>query len=209
MTKNVTNINALIILNGPPESGKDTLADYIIKFDKTCSKTKLAHPLKEGCKGLYGLTTEQMKYFESNGTIKNSPHELFFGKSWREVNIHLSEKYMKPTYGKDIFGKILANRIKTQGKPGETILVSDGGFDEEIVPLIEAFGKDKIVIIKLYRKDKTFKEDSRNYINTDKLGIVCYELHNKKLDSFLKDGWDLVQILKTGKRPTVKSNVKT
>jgi len=169
----------IIILNGPPESGKDTLADYVVQNIPYFHKMKFAAPLKGGCKEMYGLTETQVAELESNRALKDAPNDLLFGRSWRQVNIDLSENYMKPKYGLDVFGKILVNSIKTSGK--ERIIVSDGGFDVEIPPLIKAFGAESILMVRLSRDGTDYSKDSRSYIDAKALGIRSMKLHNDNL----------------------------
>lgn len=197
----------IIILNGPPESGKDTLANFIVNANyRDFVTTKFAYPLKRACKEAYGVSDNLFNAIESNHEMKNRKMDIFFGKSWREVNIDMSEKFFKKQHGKDVFGKILVNRIMDLDIDNITVVLSDGGFNEEVVPLIEKFGSDNVFLVKLFRKGKDFENDSRKYIDGEKLGIETFELHNKHIPAFCNDGAALASMLSKGVIPSVRSN---
>lgn len=186
------NLNKIIICNAPPGAGKDTLCNYVTLHNKTFATGKFADPLKKAAKELYGLTEQQVKYFESDLTIKNAKQDVLFGNSWREVLIDLSEKYMKPKYGKDVFGKILTNKINTMPAIGPfNLIISDGGFNEEVQPLVDTYGKDKVVIVRIHRKGCDFSTDSRAFIDAEKLGVKSFDITNKKIDKFFAEGYAL------------------
>ena len=52
--------------------------------------------------------------------------------------------------GKDIFGKMFVN-----GMPEEGIIFSgDGGFPEEVLPVVQALGKDNVLIVRIKRDQR-------------------------------------------------------
>jgi hypothetical protein len=105
-----------------------------------------------------------MKGYE-NRDIKEKPVPQLkvSGKSFsrRDAMIYVSEKFIKPKYGKDYFGKQLANQMTSEG----LFCVSDGGFQEELSPIINKFGAESITIIQLTREGCDFSSDSRRYFN--------------------------------------------
>lgn len=214
--------HTIILLNGPPGCGKDTLANLVVKLDREFLKANFAFPLKSVNQTLFSLTDEQVEVLESDRRAKESPQDILFGKSWREVNILLAEKLIKPEYGKDAFGKLFIKRLKKSfprvPKNGFQIVISDCGFSEEIGPLIETFGVNNIHLVKIQRKGCDYKNDSRNYVDGSKLGIQEHYLQNNtKLDDFLRDGFTLIKSIKQGNPiktkkftpPTSGANKKT
>jgi hypothetical protein len=73
-------------------------------------------------------------------------------------------------FGDRIFGKLLAHKIVEDKL--EKIVLSDGGFYSELVGLAEGLGdfaaRAKVLIIRIHRDGKDYKNDSRGYI-TDKM----------------------------------------
>jgi len=193
----------LFLLNGPPGCGKDTLANAVSGSDRTFVKNSFAFPIKEANAAFYSLTDDQRDLFEKDRVLKESPHPLLLGKSWRQVNIDLAELFVKPNMGKDTFGKLLINRYKQAVNAGnkiQNIIISDCGFIEEINPLVEFFGKQNVHIIKILRPNCSYKGDSRNYVESEKAGYNTHYLRNDKKElDFLRLGWDMCQTLKNNK----------
>jgi hypothetical protein len=163
----------IILFNGPPGSGKDHAADYF---------------KQHGFKHLsfkYQLYTETIKYFgvdtkwfmdgyndRSQKEVKSS---LLDNMSRREAMIHVSEKIIKPRCGLDYFGKLVANEIDLQ----KDYCISDGGFIDELIPVVEKVGNDNFILVQLTRDGHDFSSDSRRYFD----GNVTQEfVINKKTD---------------------------
>lgn len=183
----------IFLLNGPPSSGKDSLATYIEGINKTFTIDKFARPLKEANKGMFSLTEEEFKLYDNDAKMKNTPQDRFYGKSWRQVNIDLSEKFIKSNYDTKFFGLELVTRISNNEK--KRILVPDSGFLEEAEPIVEKFGKNNVYLLKLHREGFTYKGDSRNYIDGEKLGIKTFNIVNDNLDKFLADASRIIYSL--------------
>lgn len=150
----------VIILNGPPQSGKDFLGTILYQHYPASVIVKFAEYLKNATHRLYGLPKVKHDYFED---VKDLPNKEFYGLTPREAYIAVSEQYFKPIHGKDFFGKALVKDILES--PYSLHIITDGGFEEEIVPLINELGADNILIIHLSRVGCSFKNDSRLYIN--------------------------------------------
>jgi len=191
----------IILLNGPPASGKDSLADALISVDSDFIKGSLAYPIKQANKAFFNLTDEQVKVLETDRDAKETKQSILLGKTWREVNILMAEELIKKNYSKDAFGMLLIGRLKsafkTKPKNGIRLVVSDCGFKEEIEPLIKEFGKESVHLIQLSRVGTDFKKDSRDYVDCKDLGIKTHKLANKgSMQDFLRDGVRLVQKIK-------------
>lgn len=148
----------IILVNGPPRSGKDTVGS-ILRYHFHAKVDKFARRLKEMAHELYGLTGLKHDAYEE---MKDTPLEVFHGKTPREVYIALSEHYFKPLHGEDIFGRLLWQDI--QHEHG-LIVVTDSGFLPEAEVLIDGAGIDNVRLLRVHREGHDFSGDSRNYID--------------------------------------------
>ena len=174
----------IILVNGPPGSGKDTIG-HILSFYFHAQVTKFAKYLKDKAHALYGFPGVKHDAFED---VKDEPQACLYGKTWREIYIALSEEFYKPLYGKDFFGRILADEIAEDG--GELYVVTDSGFMEEAGALIEALEEDHdFHLIRVIRPGCDFEKDSRGPVYLP--FVPTSEIHNRgSMD-------DLVRLTKT------------
>lgn len=168
----------IFLLNGPASSGKDT-AGNMMQSAGYGTVVKFAWPLKRGAAALY-LGGDYSKFeMLDQADVKNEPREEFFGKSCRQVQIDLSEAFLKVQHGQQVFGKLLAADIERLEKAGiKAVFVTDSGFRPEAEVLIEKFGIRNVTLIRFHREGKTYDGDSRSYINLDDLGIRSYDVEN-------------------------------
>lgn len=176
----------IILLNSPPSSGKDFTADYIIANFNNAKKDKFARVLKERTHALYGFAWRPHDFYEA---VKEIANEDFYGLTPRQAYINVSELYFKPVHGKDIFGKILAQELDKY--EWELMAISDSGFVEEAEVLINKYGKENIILIKIEREGYSFKGDSRSYINLG-LDICSTVVFNDGTEDYLSIIQDLV-----------------
>jgi hypothetical protein len=57
------------------------------------------------------------------------------------------------------------------------VAIPDSGFYCELPPLVEAFGAESIIMIRLHRKGKDFSLDSRSYVDPSDLGILSFDYY--------------------------------
>jgi hypothetical protein len=149
----------IILFNGPPRAGKDLAADFF---------------KEKGFKHLsfkYQLYKETIKYFNvdhdwfmngyNNREIKEMPTSLLGGFSRREAMIYVSEEKIKPRFGLDYFGQQVANEIDLT----KDYCISDGGFVDELIPVINTIGSDNFVLVQLTRNRCDYSTDSRRYFD--------------------------------------------
>ena len=149
----------IILFNGPPGSGKDHAADYF---------------KQHGFKHLsfkYQLFKETIKYFNVeekwfmdgyNDRSQKEVQSMLLGHmSRREAMIYVSEKIIKPRMGLDYFGKLVADEIDLN----KDYAISDGGFIDELIPVVEKVGNDNFVLVQLTRDGHDFSSDSRRYFD--------------------------------------------
>lgn len=192
----------IFLINGPASSGKDTLANWAVENIPGFKKEKMAAPLKAALKAFYGLSDEEFEKIDNDPILKNQKLDRFLGYSWREVLISFSEDWVKPKHGKPTFGKLLGNRIESHLEnqlkfdimdPIEhNFMVSDCGFYDEVVPLVDKFGKSQVELIRLVRDGFDYTGDSRSYIDVMALGVNAYTLYNDDIESFKNDAKHLI-----------------
>lgn len=203
----------IVLFNGPPGAGKDTAANVAIQWfgfrkDRNIVPIieKFAAPIKQICRTIYGVKAfNEHDVFEKKG----QPSSTFFGKTCREVQIATSEIFLKVMHGERVFGEMLAKRItdmdngrgvlvdehnrETHFVPPKDsqllFLVSDSGFPDEAKVLIEKFGAENILLIRVHREGHAFAGDSRNYVEL--VEVESHDIRNTDKDDFE------VQIIKT------------
>ena len=160
----------IILFNGPPRSGKDAAADFF---------------KERGFKHLsfkYQLYKETIRYFDvneqwfmtryKNRQEKEVPSALLGHMSCREAMIYVSEQVIKPKRGLDYFGKQVANEIDLN----KDYCISDGGFIDELIPVINTVGSKNFVLVQLTREGCDYSTDSRRYFD----GNIIQEFINEK-----------------------------
>lgn len=156
----------VIILNGPPGCGKDTLATHILhhysRFPACIDIATVKAGLFEEVYEHFGIYTQEQKEIiqeaASSRVLKEEPHFLLSGMSPRQALIHVSEDICKPMYGNSYFGELAAQRI--HDLYSEVVIFSDGGFIEEVSALAE---ENEVYVIGLHGRGD-FEGDSRSYL---------------------------------------------
>lgn len=174
----------IILFNGPPGSGKDFGAEYVAKSFPNTILDKFANVLKERTHAMYGFPWKKASYYED---CKNEAHEDFYGLSPRQAYINVSETYFKPIHGIDIFGKILASELDK--REWDLAVISDSGFVDEALVLIEKYGAENIILVRVHRKGHDFSNDSRSYIH---LNVCNIDIENEGDSSYTDQLHDLV-----------------
>lgn len=160
----------ILLVNGPPRSGKDTVGDIVKELVPDALVTKFAHSLKCATHALYcALHGNQRPIFWDSATNdafyeqrKSEALPRFYGRTPRECYIAVSELLLKKVHGESFFGELLAARIANSG--AKFAVVTDSGFLPEALALIDEFGPENVAVVKLRRKGCDFTGDSRGYI---------------------------------------------
>lgn len=172
----------LIIFNGPPSSGKDEACKYITENANAVSsivhitfKQKLTHLTQV----IFGVTPEWWEplYTESG---KNIPRDELDGKSQRDALIFVSETIIKPTMGKEYFGKATIKDIVKALDNGHSAVISDGGFIEEMIAIDNEprINKDDVLVVRCHREGYDFSGDSRSFVNAEDYGFDVIDIWN-------------------------------
>lgn len=157
----------VLILNGPPGIGKDTLANMLCEVApvirgefKHFLYIEAAEWMQEHVKDAENITTAIVKARNENRDLKELP--WFLGLSVRRILQIVSEEIIKPTLGNDYFGRVAA--YYWYGKYIHHV-ISDGGFSEEVNAVCEKFGADNVHVVRIERMGFRFGADTRDYIN--------------------------------------------
>lgn len=161
-------MSKVVVFNGPPGSGKDTAAHAANRIASVLQNSSEVKQFKDK---LFTLTAEMYSvprdlftgemYTREN---KERPYITLGGLSPRQALIRVSEDIMKPAFGKDYFGKALAAEIYK-----EYTFVSDSGFMDELVPVINRVGPENVLVVQITREGCSFDNDSRDYLDPDEL----------------------------------------
>lgn len=170
----------IIILNAPPMSGKDKIAEYLsteygayhlevkeLLFQVAVRAAGVTRPLWDA---LYTRDYKEVPtpYLMING-VNVSP---------RDWMIHCSEDLIKPLFGKDAFGKAAVQElIKLKLRPGSAVVFSDGGFIEELFPLALHAQENggELLLARIERQGYGWGKDSRSYLCLKENNVPGFE----------------------------------
>lgn len=168
----------VVILNGPPNSGKDVGAAHLAAKNIGVKK-EFKESLIRIAKSVFSLTDEQWDDL-SKRKNKETPSDLLMGMSPRDALIFISEDVVKPAYGDAFFGQ----RARDSLVDGVNIF-SDGGFQEEVAAVVESVGRDNILVVRIHRDGCSFANDSRSYLPDNTCTTVVDLQNNGTLEDFL------------------------
>jgi hypothetical protein len=173
----------VILLNGPPGCGKDTIANEL--YD-----TVYCNTLKWGFKPLlidiavsianirrcdwdHQYSVDKEKPWNKL-PLKKETGEYHSQRSWL---IYVSEDIIKPTMGGDYFGQAALDFITDYG--AELTVFADSGFESEIEPFCDVPKEElEICLVRIKRKGCTFTGDSRGYLMSRPRYRVTFDLDN-------------------------------
>lgn len=168
----------VILLSGPPRSGKDT-AGGIIKEHFGGTLEKFSGPLKAAIPHLVNVP------FSILEESKDEPLDTYLMlPSFRQLQIDMSEKFMKPLYGNDVFARLLLYRMRCV--TSELFIVTDCGFQIEVDAVVNTVGSQNCLLIHMSREGCTYAKDSRRPVQGVKGVTERYMPNNFSLD-VLKD----------------------
>lgn len=160
--KNVPHQTRVLIFNGPPRCGKDTVTRYLVShFSQYVVDLKMAYCLKKAAHSILGMHQIDVEHY--NDTKDISMNE-FYGATPHKFYIDLAENFIKKRFGPEAFGNAWLKRYWDEQHNLKLAIVSDCDFSQELMPLIKIFGSKSMVLIRIHRQGFDFRKDSRGYI---------------------------------------------
>lgn len=190
----------IVILSAPPKAGKDELAKMFVE-NKTFLHREVKSLLFDAAIRTAGISRDLWFALYNDRDYKEIPAPYLringCDVSPRQFMIHVSEKVMKPIFGNDVFGKAAVENLKKVAK-NSLIVYSDGGFIDEMIPMIEYLDTlqesgipSEFHLVRVHRQLEDgslldWGNDSRRYVYLDeylktkvvKAGIFQYDIRN-------------------------------
>jgi len=162
----------IILLNGPPNSGKDTAAEFIVKMLAQTNHAKLSRPLKAGAIGIFDLQPKTLQFLNEDSDMESG---FLLGDTYRQVQIDIFHM-LEAKYGADVLARMFIRYAK-KNIASKHIVLSDCGRQAEAQALVDHFGKAGIGLVKLARDGCDYSKDIREHvdINCDKIAFVNNE----------------------------------
>lgn len=189
----------IILLNGPPSSGKDTAAKHIrdnynfalrregLAYNDRCSLDRMSMPIKRAFAGYMAAPIDADGAVQGYEDRKDQQLPELDGRSYRQWQIDFSEHFIKPLYGSEAFPLLLAARIRRRFERGiaNLIVVPDCGFQVEVAVLYTKFNPADILLVRCHRPDFGFQQDSRSYVRAP-IGCATFDpLNNFNVEQYL------------------------
>lgn len=161
----------IILFNGPPGCGKDAAADFMSEFG--FKHLSFKYQLYKETVEYFGCDYEWFMERYKDRNVKEVPHMDLGHMSCREAMIYVSEKIIKPRRGIDYFGQQVTNEINLK----QNYAISDGGFIDELIPVINKVGSSNFILVQLTRDGCDYSSDSRRYLdgNLHKEHVLSYK----------------------------------
>lgn len=184
----------IVIFNAPPNVGKDISADYMHSYFQSGQRLSFKEALYEDTAEYFDVGVNDLIEYHEDRNLKERPSKMFqkYDKhslkqyffallfvigavfnirylmslgyySSREALIHVSEDIIKPKLGKDYYGLKVLDKVSNSSE--RYSFASDGGFVEEVLPLLDA--GYNVYIVHLERIGVTFEGDSRTLLTED------------------------------------------
>jgi len=191
----------IIVLCGPPKSGKDTFAGWIDSYKRkqephaSIVHVRLGLPLREITHALFGVPGSVMQFEHT----KDAPSAYFNGMTPREAYIWVDNAIVRPTFGNSHYAKITLRRLTNVHE--DTLMVINGPRDhEDTQPFIDEYGKDNVLVLNLHQEGTTWEGDSRSYLPLNLVPMmVDFHVAPGKFDFTRESLIDLYRFWSAGK----------
>lgn len=181
----------IILLNGPPASGKDLIARSLLELYEDSVHMEVKDRLFKISKSITGIHSDTWdsrynirQYKEmpwDKLPIDESTGEHHSQRSWLG---YLSEDIIKPNLGDDYFGKFAADSILRDATLMDTFdisrsfyVFSDSGFEGEADCILD-IPNSEVYLIRLFREGCSFEADTRSYLSGSDRYKSVYSVDN-------------------------------
>lgn len=167
----------VVVFNGPPASGKDVIANSLVSlYPNIYEHLTFKQPLVERVKEIFGISDDEWEDMYSR-EMKEVPQERLGNRSPRQALGFVAEDLIKPLAGDGIFALEVCESItKTKTNPSKVFIISDGGFEEELVQVSLHFYRP--LLIRIHRDGKDFTNDRRGWLTELPIDFYEYDLIN-------------------------------
>ena len=187
----------VVLINGPPGTGKTTLTNLVwAKLGITTYKMNA--PVVAAVKALYNLSHESVRMIEQPD-VKTEPREELYGKSYTEVQIELWRAYLVRLHGYDIIGRMAVDNWRKLGGLGMRLVVDGVADPAELAPVFKAHRPRNLLLLRTHRTGMDFGQrlgDPRRYILDDELpsGMESVDMPKScTLTTFKSLGADVIE----------------
>lgn len=168
----------VVLFNGPPGCGKDTVSHMLVQHMEAQGVTSavkedsLSLPLRHIA---YAMTQFDGDYDgDDYAKFKGVTFREFGGKTGRQLMIDVSESFLKTTYGIPVMAQMLLQRNSAFHG---VLLVRDSGFQIEVDPILDVVGRKNVYLVRVNRDGYDFSNDSREWVHLPQ-SRHCMDLYN-------------------------------
>lgn len=149
----------VILLNGCPGSGKDEIAQYLVRTKgfKTLAFKDQAY---KSVYTYYNISEDQYMSVYNDREQKDQPQEFLGGLSPRKAMQYVVEQVNKPKLGRDYLARATLDQILKDSD--NDYVVSDLGLDEEEIITHYLLQKENYKILEVQRDGCTYTNDTRS-----------------------------------------------
>ena len=167
----------IILTNGAPFSGKDTLVSQLLQMFDDSVYIRFKNPLYKRFSERHNIPFDEVVEM-CTGRKKDLPNERIGGLIPRQVLIDISENEIKPKNGPDGVALLVIEEMLDMEEHGrKTFIFPDSGFEEEkeaFLRILPRFGLKRITTIRIMRDGCNYEDqkDSRKYLKNPDLIIT-------------------------------------
>jgi hypothetical protein len=171
----------IILLNGPPRSGKSTCAQLLQAHftPQRCAILGFTLHLKRMVHAIYGLAADTDP--EAFDGIKDTSNPLFMGLSPRQAYILWTDT-LKEKHGKEFFGRMFLRVAEQYGV--DIVVVPDAGYTDEPAAVVERLGEENVLLARIDRHGTSFNGDTRTRLDLSSMGVAAVDVFNVPYDEY-------------------------